>query len=197
MSLTTQDIILRLRGFRVCAWTHTRPHQHVKLSNSINAGARNQARGKLFELNLGSWSYIPCPLPHDLSSYENCHSHLQQKSRATVPRPGSSSRRDVPVQAGPQRQVVHLALHTILQHFGEACDLAVVEHLDLRGQQFDDLRTFEVHRDSFLRGSLPRILRHQNRSSCHHLSTGARKLVYFSDTDPYEQTHSKTFARLQ
>jgi len=40
------------------------------------------------------------------------------------------------VQAGPQRQVVHLALHTILQHLGEACNLAVVEHLDLRGQQF-------------------------------------------------------------
>jgi len=128
---------------------------------------------------------------------QNCHSHLGQKSRATVPRPLSSSHRDVPVQAGPQRQVMHLALHTILQHFGEACDLAVVEHLDMWGQQFDDLRTFEVHRDSILRGCLPRILSHQNRSSWHHLSTGARKLVYFSGTDPYETTHSKTFARLQ
>jgi len=45
----------------------------------------------------------------------------------------------------------------------------------MRGQQFDDLRTFEVQRDSFLRFSFPRILRYENRSSWHHLSTGARK----------------------
>jgi hypothetical protein len=148
-------------------------------------------------LSLGNWSYIPFPIPQDLSSCENCHSHLRQKSRATVPRPLSSSHGDVPVQAGPQRQVVHLALHTILQHLGEACNLAVVEHLDMRGQQFDDLRTSEVHRDSILSGSLPRILSHQNRSSWHHLSTGASNFVYFSDTAPYEKTHSKTFARHQ
>jgi len=77
------------------------------------------------------------------------------------------------------------------------CNLAVVEHLDLRGQQFDDLRTSEVHRDALLSGSLPRILSPQNRSSWHHLSTGARKFAYFSDTVPDDITHSKTSARLQ
>ena len=154
-------------------------------------------RGLPLQLNLGSRAYTPCPLPLDLSSYENCHSHLGQKSGATVSRTGSSSHRDVPVQAGPQRQVVHQALCTILQHFGETRDLAVVEHLDLRGQQFDDLRTFEVQRDSFLRFSFARILRLENRSSCHHLSTGAMTLVYFRDKDPNEQTHNKIFARLQ
>ena len=78
-------------------------------------------------------------IKQSMSSRENCHSHLRQKSRATVPRPLSFSFGDVPVQAGPQRQVVRLALRTILQFFGEACNLAVVEHLDLRGQELDDL----------------------------------------------------------
>jgi len=117
-----------------------------------------------------------------MSSRENCHSHLRQKSRATVPRPLSFSFGDVPVQAGPQRQVVRLALRTILQFFGEACNLAVVEHLDLRGQKLDDLRTSEVRRDSILSGSLPRILSHKNRSSWHYLSTDVGNIVDFSDT---------------
>jgi len=89
---------------------------------------------------------------------------------------------------------VHLVLHTILQFFGEACNLAVVEHLDLRGQMLEDLRTSEVRRDSILSGSSPRILSHKNRSSWHHLSTDASNIVDFSDTSPYKQTHSKNFA---
>jgi len=74
-----------------------------------------------------------------LSSRENCHSHLGQKSGVTVPRRLSSSFGDVPVQAGPKRQVVHLPLRTVLQFFGKACNLAVVEHLDLQVQELDDL----------------------------------------------------------
>ena len=148
-------------------------------------------------LNLGSRSNIPFAIPHDLSSRENCQTHLRQKSRATVPRPLSSSFGDVPVQAGPQRQVVHLALHAILQFFGEACNLAVVEHPDLRGQKFDDLRTSEVRRHSILSGSLPRILSQKNRSSWHHLSTDAGNIVNFSDTATYKKTPSKNFTRFQ
>jgi len=148
-------------------------------------------------LNLGDSTYIPVLFPHNLSSFENCHPHLRQESRASVPRPLASSHGDAPVQAVPQRHVVHFALHTVLQYLGEVSNLAVVEHLDLRGQQFDDLRTSEVHRDALLCGGFSRILCHQNGSACIYLSTGIRKYVYFSDTVPDDNTHSKTCARLQ
>jgi len=124
---------------------------------------------------------VPFPIPHDLSSRENCHSHIRQKSSATVPRPLSSSLGNVPVQVRPKRKLVHHTLHTILQFFGESCNLAVVEHLDLRGQELDDLGTSEVPRDSILSGSLLRVLIHNNRFSWQYLSTDARNSIDFSD----------------
>ena len=93
-----------------------------KMSNSrcsFYVDARHYARSELFLFNLGSMAYVPSPIPHDLSSRENCHFHLRQKSIATVPRPLSSSFGDVPVQARPKRKVVYLSLRTILQFFGE------------------------------------------------------------------------------
>ena len=138
---------------------------------------------------------MPFPIPHDLSSRENCHSHIRQKSSATVPRPLSSSLGNVPVQARPKRKLVHHTLHTILQFFGESCNLAVVEHLDLRGQELDDLGTSEVPRDSILSCSLPRILSHKNRSSWHHLSTDASNIVDFSDTATESRTRDQGRAR--
>jgi len=149
------------------------------------------------QFNLGNRSYIPFPIPHDLSSREHCPSHLRQKSSATVPRPLSSSFGDVPVQARPKRKVVHLSLRIILQFFGESCNLAVVKHLDLRGQQLDDLGTSEVPRDSILTGSLPRVLSHNNRSSWHHLSTDARIIIDFSDTATEKKRENKNFASIK
>jgi len=113
------------------------------------------------------------------------------------PRPRSSSFGDVPVQAGPKRQVVHLALRTVLQFFGETCNLAVVEHLDLRGQELHDLRTSEVQRDSILSGSLPRVLSHNNRSSWRHLSKDARNIIDFSDTATEKKTQNRNFASIK
>ena len=101
------------------------------------------------------------------------------------------------MQAGPKRQVVHLALRTIPQFFGEACNLAVVEHLDLRGQELDDLRTSEVLRDSILSGSLPRVVSHNNRSSWHHLSKDARNIMDLSDTATEKKTQSMNFASIK
>jgi len=95
------------------------------------------------------------------------------------------------VQARPKRKVVHLSLRTILQFFGESCDLAVVEHLDLRGQELDDLGTSEAPSDSILSGSLPRVLSHNNRSSWHHLSTDARNIIDFSDRATEKKTERK------
>ena len=97
------------------------------------------------------------------------------------------------MQSGLKMQVVHLALRTILHFF----DLAVVKHLDLRGQELDDLRTSEVQRDSILSGSLPRILSHKNRSSWHHLSTDACNILDFSDTATEKKTQSNNFASIK
>ena len=115
----------------------------------------------------------------------------------TVLRPPSSSLGNVPVQARPKRKVVHLTLRTILQFFGESCNLAVVEHLDLRGQELDDLGTSEVPRDSILSGSLLRVLSHNNRSSRHHLSTDARNSIDFSDRATEKKTESKNFESIK
>jgi len=92
---------------------------------------------------------------------------------------------------------VHLTLHTILQFFGESCNLAVVENLDLRGQELDDLRNSEVPRDSILSGSLLRVLSHNDWSSCHHLSIDTRNSINFSDRGTEKKTESKNFEAIK
>ena len=83
MSLTTQDpvcvCVACVRDYVNIQW---------KMSNSrcrFYVDARHYARSELFLFNLGSRSYVPFPIPHDLSSRENCHPHLRQKFSATVP----------------------------------------------------------------------------------------------------------------
>jgi len=68
-------------------------------------------------------------------------------------------------------KALHLTLHTILQYCGVSCHLAIVKHLDLRLQEFDDLGTSKVARDSILsgHGSLLRVLNYDNWTSWHYL----------------------------
>ena len=147
--------------------------------------AHHYFKSVLFWFNLDSSSNVLFSTPDDLRARENCHSHLRQNPRCSVPRSGPSSLGNVPVQAHSKRKVVHLTLHTILQYFGVLCHLALVKHPGLRLQELDNLGTSEVARGSILR--LLRVLRHDNRTCWHYLRDTCSSIDF--RVGPREEKH--------